>query len=103
MSTAAAKIVSIRSVGGMGGRLLPAPRSSPTPSAEMDARGAQRSGETVGVSTFDGRTSTALEFPVQPGAGVGPVPLGGRFGNAHRRRGLLDRQAREVAEVDQPG
>ena len=43
------------------------------------------------------------DFHAQPGAGVVPVPLGGGVGDVQSFRRLLDRQAREIAELDQIG
>src|SRR5262249_32192069 len=43
----------------------------------------------------------AGDFLIEPGAGVGPVALGGGGGNAQSRGGLLDGQARKVAQLDQ--
>ena len=40
---------------------------------------------------------------VEPGPGVGPVPVGRRRGDAEGRGRLVDRQAGEVAELDQLG
>src|SRR5262245_58899901 len=39
----------------------------------------------------------------QPGAGVGPIAFGGRFGNAKCFCGLFVGQTHEVAELDQVG
>src|SRR5262249_62155374 len=41
--------------------------------------------------------SAALDLPVQPGAGVNPLALGGGGGDAERPGGLLQGQAGEVA------
>src|SRR5262249_33435802 len=43
------------------------------------------------------------DFPVEPGAGVVPVAVGGGKGNAQRFGGLVHGQAGEVAELDQRG
>src|SRR2546426_1797257 len=42
-------------------------------------------------------------LPEKPGAGVGPMALGSRGGNAEDLRGLFDRQADEIAELDEFG
>ena len=44
-----------------------------------------------------------LEFRLEPGAGVGPGKVGGPGRDAEHLRGLGDRQAGEVAELDQLG
>ena len=38
--------------------------------------------------------------PVEPGLGIGPVPVRRAQGDAQGRRGLLGREPREVAELD---
>src|SRR4051812_27278634 len=53
------------------------------------------SGGRLGPLTFD--------RPEEPGAGVSPVPLGRCGRDAERAGGLLDREAGEVAELDQLG
>src|SRR5262249_18009759 len=47
------------------------------------------------------RPSAAVELAVQPGAGVNPVALGGCRRDAQRLGGLRQRQAGEVAQLDQ--
>jgi hypothetical protein len=42
-----------------------------------------------------------LEFRLEPGSGVGPGEVGGPGRDAEHLRGLGDRQASEVAELDQ--
>ena len=44
-----------------------------------------------------------LEFRLEPGSGVGPGEVGGPWRNAEYLRGLGDRQAGVVAELDQLG
>src|SRR5262249_1254533 len=45
----------------------------------------------------------AVNGDTQPAAGVGPIVVGGGRGNAKRLSRLLDRHAREKAELDQFG
>src|SRR5262249_20439140 len=61
--------------------------------------GAQRGGERGSPP----RQRRLLEFLVQPGAGVGPMPVGAAHGDAEGVGRLLDGQAGEVAQLDQLG
>ncbi len=45
--------------------------------------------------------SLGVQSVVEPGAGEGPVPVGGTPGNPHRGGGLVQGQSSEEAELDQ--
>src|SRR5438128_7374129 len=45
-----------------------------------------------------GRSSPAMQFAVQPGAGVHPMPFGGSRGDVQGLGGFLDREPGEVAK-----
>src|SRR5688572_7842057 len=69
-----------------------------------------RSGNGARRASPDGRNSSlgirltlADQCAVQPGLGVTPVAVGGCPRNSQEIRGFLDRQAREVAELDEFG
>ena len=47
--------------------------------------------------------SLTLEQATEASAGIGPVLVGGGPGDADHRRRILDRESREMAELDQLG
>src|SRR5262249_37176728 len=70
---------------------------SPSSNSAYSAAGLRK-----GISGFLSR-GLALNLLQQPGAGVGPEVIGRSRGNAEQVGGLLDRQAAEVAQLDQVG
>src|SRR5262249_53128564 len=70
-------------------------------SAQSTVRVSGRRGITPAGIISSGPRCLVAQGGIEPGAGGGPIPLGGDRGDAQARGGLLDREAGEVTELDQ--
>src|SRR5262245_38372722 len=81
--------------------LAPGGREAAPPiNAAFARRFSHRAEENEERTAAGSRPRGALKLAVQPGTRVTPVPVGCCRGDADRLGGLFDRQAGEVAELD---